>query len=408
MKKLFTIFILLFSFAMSAQISFEDKTEKVSQLKNQLISLSLLFENEISVMSAEIRSRLKKYTDEASWKSDNENARRVEEVENIAKSIQLYKSQTIKEINKKYYQLFGEIEEDLNLVVKNHFIKKNTQGLEGVWEFTKNGKFLYKLAFVKENFNYNVYLIEQSLSNDKVPIYFPTELIAKVEQTSDEKLIFFEWYDQENKDTKQLAEVSDGKMIKTIDKNILVKTFPAFNSNKNNDRWLGNGSGIIISKSGYIVTNHHVVDGAKEIEVEFILNEEVQKFKAEVVQKDIRNDLAIVKIVDINFDGLEAINYNFKTHSSDVGTKIYTFGYPKALSGMGKEMKVTEGIISSKSGLMGDITTYQITAPIQGGNSGGPLFDDEGNLIGINSSKFNSEETENVNYSIKSSYVLNS
>ncbi len=56
---------------------------------------------------------------------------------------------------------------------------------------------------------------------------------------------------------------------------------------------------------------------------------------------------------------------------------------------------------------MGDITTYQITAPIQGGNSGGPLFDDKGNLVGINSSKFNSNETENVNYSIKSSYVLN-
>ena len=158
---------------------------------------------------------------------------------------------------------------------------------------------------------------------------------------------------------------------------------------------------------GHIVTNYHVVEDTDEIEVEFILNEEVQKFNAEVVQKDIRNDLAILKIVDVNFDGLENINYNFKTRSSDVGTKIYTFGYPKALSGMGKEMKVTEGIISSKSGVMGDITTYQITAPIQVGNSGGPLFDGDGNLIAINSSKFNSEETENVNYSIKTSYVMN-
>ena len=74
---------------------------------------------------------------------------------------------------------------------------------------------------------------------------------------------------------------------------------------------------------------------------------------------------------------------------------------------MGKEIKVTEGIISSTSGAMGDITTYQITASIQAGNSGGPLFDDKGNLVGINSSKFKSDETENVNYSIKSSYVMN-
>jgi len=74
---------------------------------------------------------------------------------------------------------------------------------------------------------------------------------------------------------------------------------------------------------------------------------------------------------------------------------------------MGKEIKVTEGIISAKSGVMGDITTYQITAPIQGGNSGGPLFDNAGNLVGINSSRFNSDKTENVNYSIKSAYILN-
>ena len=171
--------------------------------------------------------------------------------------------------------------------------------------------------------------------------------------------------------------------------------------------WIGNGSGIIISESGYIITNNHVIEDANEIEVELNSNGKIQKFGVDVVQTDLRNDLAILKISDVDFNSFESINYNFKSRSSAVGTKIYTFGYPKALSGMGKEIKVTEGIISSKSGIMGDITTYQTTAPIQGGNSGGPLFDDKGNLVGINSSKFNSNETENVNYSIKSSYVLN-
>ncbi len=56
---------------------------------------------------------------------------------------------------------------------------------------------------------------------------------------------------------------------------------------------------------------------------------------------------------------------------SNVGTKVCTYGYPMALSLMGKEIKVNDGIISSKSGFDADITTYQITAPIQGGNSGG-------------------------------------
>jgi S1-C subfamily serine protease len=109
----------------------------------------------------------------------------------------------------------------------------------------------------------------------------------------------------------------------------------------------------------------------------------------------------------MNFDGLDNLPYNFKTRSSDVGTKVYAYGYPMALSLMGKEIKITDGIISSKSGFDGDITTYQITAPIQGGNSGGPLFDDNANFLGINSSGLSKEIAENVGYTIKSSYVLN-
>ena len=117
--------------------------------------------------------------------------------------------------------------------------------------------------------------------------------------------------------------------------------------------------------------------------------------------------MAIIKIFDINFDGLDSLTYNFKTRSSDVGTKVYAYGYPMALTTMGKEIKITDGIISSKSGFDGNITTYQITAPIQAGNSGGPLFDDNGNLIGINSSGLSKDIADNVGYTIKSSYVLN-
>ena len=171
--------------------------------------------------------------------------------------------------------------------------------------------------------------------------------------------------------------------------------------------WAGNGSGVIISKSGHIITNHHVIEDAEDIEVEFILNDEVQKYNAEIVQVDKTNDLAIVKIVDVNFDGVGELPYNFKTRSSDVGTKVYAFGYPLALSIMGKEIKVTDGMISSKTGFDGDITTYQITAPIQAGNSGGPLFDEKGNLIGINSSGIRKDVAANVAYSIKTSYILN-
>ena len=189
-----------------------------------------------------------------------------------------------------------------------------------------------------------------------------------------------------------------------------IKMYPSIKSRNRalkTGEWAGNGSGLIISESGYIITNHHVIDDADKIEVEFILDGEVQKFNTEIVQVDKVNDLAILKIFDINFDGLNALSYNFKTRSSDVGTKVYAYGYPFALNLMGKEIKVTDGIISSKTGFDGNITTYQITAPIQPGNSGGPLFDDKGNLVGINSSGVNKELADNVGYTIKSSYILN-
>ena len=109
----------------------------------------------------------------------------------------------------------------------------------------------------------------------------------------------------------------------------------------------------------------------------------------------------------MNFDGLDNLPYNFKARSSDVGTKVYAYGYPMALSLMGKEIKVTDGMINSKTGFGGNVTTYQITAPIQPGNSGGPLFDEKGNFIGINSAGMSKDVADNVGYTIKSSYVLN-
>ncbi len=197
--------------------------------------------------------------------------------------------------------------------------------------------------------------------------------------------------------------VNDVKYIKSFEP---ISSTPKTNTKKPIG-WAGNGSGIIISQSGHIITNHHVIEDAEKIEVEFMLDDELQKFNAEVVQVDKTNDLAVLKIFDMNFDGVSEPPYNFKFRGSDVGTKVYAFGYPMALSIMGKEIKVTDGMISSKSGFDGNITTYQITAPIQGGNSGGPLFDEQANLIGINSSGIRKDIADNVAYSIKTSYVSN-
>jgi len=178
------------------------------------------------------------------------------------------------------------------------------------------------------------------------------------------------------------------------------------NRDYSNDDWNGNGSGVIISNSGLIATNFHVIEDAEAIEVDFLYNGQVKSFRAKVIRTDEVNDLAIIKIDDNSFEGLSGIKYNFKTRSSQVGESVFALGYPKALSSMGKDIKFTDGKISSKTGFQGDVTTYQTTTPIQPGNSGGPLFDYKGNLIGINSSKIVSDDVDNVAYTIKSLYLL--
>ena len=170
--------------------------------------------------------------------------------------------------------------------------------------------------------------------------------------------------------------------------------------------WAASGSGFFISESGYIATNHHVIEDAKVIEVSFVRNGEWEHHPAKVVLSDKQNDLSILKIDDSAYKPLPALPYNFSTKIKDTGSEVFTLGYPIA-DVMGDEVKFTDGKISSKTGIQGDVTVYQISVPIQPGNSGGPLFDNEGSIVGITSSGLNRDyfKSENVNYAIKSSYL---
>ena len=170
------------------------------------------------------------------------------------------------------------------------------------------------------------------------------------------------------------------------------------------DSWLWSGSGFFISEKGYIATNHHVVDGATQLQVTYKQEGISKTYKAEVVVTDPTNDLAIIKIVDNNFTPLPQIPYMFTAKTEDVGTSVFALGYPKTQK-LGEEIKYTDGTISAKTGAAGDIRVYQITVPITHGNSGGPLFDVNGNLVGITSSGWENED--NINYAIKSIYLKN-
>lgn len=165
--------------------------------------------------------------------------------------------------------------------------------------------------------------------------------------------------------------------------------------------WSGSGFAI---NNGYIVTNYHVVEKAKNILVYGVKGQTNNCFQADVVATDKSSDLAIIKISDEHFTGFGTIPYAVRNRTLDVGEDVWVLGYPLTQY-LGNEIKLTNGLISSKSGFQGDVTTYQISAPVQPGNSGGPLFDSRGDIVGIVNAGV--PGAENVGYAIKTSYLKN-
>ncbi len=142
---------------------------------------------------------------------------------------------------------------------------------------------------------------------------------------------------------------------------------------------LAQGSGFIISPDGYVVTNNHVIDNASKISVS-ITGEE--KWDAELIGKDARTDLALLKIKDSD---REFKFVRFAKRSARVGDWVIAVGNPFGLGGT-----VTAGIVSAKSRDIGSgpYDYLQIDAAVNRGNSGGPTFNLQGEVVGVNTAIF--------------------
>ncbi len=143
----------------------------------------------------------------------------------------------------------------------------------------------------------------------------------------------------------------------------------------NDQTIIGEGSGFFISPDGYAVTNNHVVDHAKSVQV---TTDDGTIYTAKVVGTDPKTDLAVIKV-----DGKDNLPYvKFADQSPKIGDWVVAVGNPFGLGGT-----VTAGIVSARGRDIGagPYDDYvQIDAPINKGNSGGPAFDVDGNVIGVN------------------------
>ena len=166
----------------------------------------------------------------------------------------------------------------------------------------------------------------------------------------------------------------------------------------------GSGSGFAINSSGYIATNHHVIDGANSIMVKGIEGDFEKIYNAKVIVEDRRNDLAIIKVDK----WLGEIPYFVNRSTVDLANEVYALGYPLT-SLLGDDIKFSDGKIGATTGFENDPTYYQHSAPIQPGNSGGPLFNRNGDIIAINTLRVNQDFaiTEGIFFSVKARYLLN-
>ncbi len=282
--------------------------------------------------------------------------------------------------------------------IKNNIIQ-NIDGICGIYESVKSGG--YKLGCINDSGTYKLLFLDGDKNLDWWRI---GDLKATLRPTATPGIYKADWY-MGMKDLRDDVIITfDGSCMRvSIDDEITdyLKMFPTADMPNETDSWSGTGFAL---NDKYVVTNYHVIEKAKNIKLHGIQGNFNKSYNAKIVATDKFNDLAILKITDYDFKGFGAIPYNVKTTLTDVGEEIFVLGYPLTNT-MGNEIKLTTGVVSSRSGFQGDMSQYQISAPVQPGNSGGPLFDGKGNIIGIVSAKH--KEAENVGYAIKTSYLHN-
>ncbi|WP_318509558.1 S1C family serine protease [Bacillus sp. T3] len=152
------------------------------------------------------------------------------------------------------------------------------------------------------------------------------------------------------------------------------------------------GSGFSIGKN-CIISNSHIIVNQKDIH---ITTYDHKKYAANVFCMDTSLDIVVLQVKDVKFEHLTIADYN----NSPVGSDVYTIGAPNSMA-----YTLTKGVLSAKDRQIGANKYLQIDAAINRGNSGGPLLDEKGNVIGVNTMKVG--ETEGIGLAIPMTTVSN-
>lgn len=156
------------------------------------------------------------------------------------------------------------------------------------------------------------------------------------------------------------------------------------------------GTGFLIDGKGIIVTNAHVVAGSSSVVVQ---NNKGQEFRVRIIYTNIQNDLAFLKVEDDDFRSI-GLPYGIRKGGAELGEPLFTLGFPR------EEIVYNEGYMSAKTGYKGDTLSFQIGVSANPGNSGGPVFNKNGEVIGIITTR--QSQAEGVVFAITAKNIFRS
>jgi|GEM_PF-691000 len=165
------------------------------------------------------------------------------------------------------------------------------------------------------------------------------------------------------------------------------------------------GTAFAITPDGYFVTCHHVVNGAERL----LVHHGGRNLSGSIVHTDPRNDLAVVRVSPWTGDFLVIAD----SETVPLGSDVLAAGFPDPAV-LGKNPKVSKGIVNARTGVQDDPRHFQVSVPLQPGNSGGPVFAPNGHVVGVVAAGLNSRDRferggylpQSVNYAVKSNYLF--
>ena len=281
--------------------------------------------------------------------------------------------------------------------------------IEGVWVHDKN---VYEIVITENNFGIESdYQYIGILTRAERGAWKPGEVKLLIRETASDTLFTGVWFMGDRNRRNIFFMFENQNLVRANfdsadgGSTYLIRTFPKDAERSYGSEPVSSASGFFVSSDGYVITNNHVIEGARQI---FVSTYEGDRLKATIVSQSKSTDLALLKIPY----STDAYLMLATANSAEIGDKVFTVGYPST-NILGRDAKYSEDVINSLSGVEGDATFLQISVPVQPGNSGGALVNREGQVIGVVTAsaaiatfiQATGTLPQNVNWAVKADYV---